>query len=240
MIKIVIFAVLGLLVGLGGGSAFSVLKAKKAFAAQGAQQAKVVADSLAKAEEEGSKHAAPAATKDSTHAPIDSTPPAELHSSPSGTKPSVTGGGVTPSPKAKTVTPPPRSSAPVSTKDSVIAKHAVGTAAPAKVAPAPWNRAVATIQPRVTVPPTASGKASGPLPPKTAPAPITPDKIGKIFAAMPARDAAKVLEQLDDSDVQSILGSLSGKQAAAILQSFPPIRAAAISKAALRGGVTKP
>jgi hypothetical protein len=50
MIKLVIFGVLGLVVGMGGGSAMSVMKAKKAFATHEAQRAKIVADSLAEAE----------------------------------------------------------------------------------------------------------------------------------------------------------------------------------------------
>jgi hypothetical protein len=137
-----------------------------------------------------------------------------------------------------------KSLAPVARADSASTKPTVG--GPAKVGATPWNRAVATVQPRATTAaPGKNGKGAAPaslanaaasLPPSS----ISPEKIAKIFAAMPAREAAKVLEQLDDSDVQSILGALSGKQAAAILQTFPPNRAAAISKAALRGGVTKP
>ena len=50
MIKLVIFGVLGLALGLGGGSAMSVMKAKKTFAAWEAKKAKAVADSLDEAE----------------------------------------------------------------------------------------------------------------------------------------------------------------------------------------------
>jgi flagellar motility protein MotE (MotC chaperone) len=52
---------------------------------------------------------------------------------------------------------------------------------------------------------------------------------------MPAKDAAKVLLQLDDTDVQTVLSGLNDRQAAAILAGFPPERAAAISRAAIRG-----
>lgn len=55
---------------------------------------------------------------------------------------------------------------------------------------------------------------------------------------MPARDAAKVLAQMDDADVRLILDALGEKQAAAILQNFPADRAAAISKYAIRGART--
>jgi hypothetical protein len=228
VIKIIVLAVLGLLVGLGGGSAFSVFKAK-----QGAH-AKVVADSVAKAHEEGTKHGTPAEAKDSARVAIDSAPPADLHAQPVGAGTSKSGTATTsPKPAAAAHPPVPQPAA----TDSAAGKHAV-TAPPAK-APAPWNRAVTTVQPRVTAG-AAKGSAGASATPTIAPKAITPDKIAKIFAAMPARDAAKVLEQLEDSDVQQILGALSGKQAAAILQTFPPNRAAAISKAALRSGVTKP
>jgi hypothetical protein len=59
-------------------------------------------------------------------------------------------------------------------------------------------------------------------------------RIGRIFAAMSPREASKVLQQLDDSDVTTIVASLTEKQAAAILQAFPPERAAAISRGSLR------
>ena len=42
------------------------------------------------------------------------------------------------------------------------------------------------------------------------------------------------LQQLDDADVMVIVGSLTEKQAAAILQAFPPERAAIVSRGALR------
>ena len=59
-------------------------------------------------------------------------------------------------------------------------------------------------------------------------------RIGRIFAAMSPREAAKVLQQLEDSDVTTIVSSLTEKQAAAILQAFPAERAAAISRGSLR------
>ena len=59
-------------------------------------------------------------------------------------------------------------------------------------------------------------------------------RIGRIFAAMSPREAAKVLQQLDDNDVTTIVSSLTEKQAAASLQAFPPERAAAISRGTLR------
>ena len=58
MIKLILFAVVGLLVGIGGGSAVSVMNAKKVYAAEVSRRASIVADSIAKAEEEGAKHVA--------------------------------------------------------------------------------------------------------------------------------------------------------------------------------------
>lgn len=59
-------------------------------------------------------------------------------------------------------------------------------------------------------------------------------RLASIFAAMPARDAARVLSEMDNSDVQLILLSLPRKQQAAILSSLPANRAALITKATLR------
>jgi hypothetical protein len=59
-------------------------------------------------------------------------------------------------------------------------------------------------------------------------------RIARIFAAMAPREAAKVLQQLNDEDVSVIVASLNEKQAAAILMAFPPERAATISRGQLR------
>ena len=45
---------------------------------------------------------------------------------------------------------------------------------------------------------------------------------------------ARLLEQMEDRDVQTILGLLAERQAAAILGSFTPQRAAAIGKLSMR------
>lgn len=59
--------------------------------------------------------------------------------------------------------------------------------------------------------------------------------LAKVFASMQAPNAAHILQQMDDSDVQLILASLSPKQQAAILGQFPAQRAATIARATLRG-----
>lgn len=63
----------------------------------------------------------------------------------------------------------------------------------------------------------------------------TERRLAKVFAAMAPREAARVLEQMNDTDVELLLGYLSERQAAVILSSFPPQRAARIGQNALRG-----
>lgn len=221
MIKVILFAVIGLLVGLGGGSAVSVMKAKKAYAADVAHKAQLVADSLAKAEEEGSKHVA------SKEKGADST----AHDSTATDSAAVEGMGA----KGAEHAPPTdvaAHDAPPAKVEEAPAKHE-----PAPATPKTYSRAVKTVEANGTRPEGTRTATRPSLPPKPLPAaPVQPGatKVAKIFAAMPPKDAAKVLEQLDDAEVQSVISAVSEKQAAAILQSFPPARAAAISKAVLR------
>lgn len=60
-------------------------------------------------------------------------------------------------------------------------------------------------------------------------------RIAKVFTAMDAKQAAKVLEHMTDADVQVILGYVGPKQAAAIMVQLPPERAAKLGKAAMLG-----
>jgi flagellar motility protein MotE (MotC chaperone) len=57
---------------------------------------------------------------------------------------------------------------------------------------------------------------------------------------MPAREAARVFEHMDDYEVQVILSQLGNREAAAILGNLAPERAAVISRAVIRGGGTRP
>lgn len=59
-------------------------------------------------------------------------------------------------------------------------------------------------------------------------------RIAAIFAAMSTKDAARVLSEMDNADLQRILLSLPRKQQAAILGSLSTERAATIAKATLR------
>ena len=90
----------------------------------------------------------------------------------------------------------------------------------------------------------AAAKAVGAEPPKTSAAAkamtdsivdASERRIAKVFTAMDAKQAAKVLEHMTDADVQVILGYVGPKQAAAIMVQLPPERAAKLGKAAMLG-----
>lgn len=51
---------------------------------------------------------------------------------------------------------------------------------------------------------------------------------------MDAKQAAKVLEHMDDADVQILLGYVGPRQAASILAELPPKRVATLSKLAMQ------
>ncbi len=58
-------------------------------------------------------------------------------------------------------------------------------------------------------------------------------RLAKIFGAMKAPDAAKVLQNLEDEEVGAILSHLTDRKAAEILGNFEPARAAALSRIVL-------
>ncbi|MCC6316068.1 MAG: hypothetical protein IT361_00155 [Gemmatimonadaceae bacterium] len=208
MIKLIIFAVLGLAVGLGGGAAASVMKARKAFGAWEAARAQVVADSILKAAE----HEASDVVVTAGHGDSAATDSAGSHAAAPAPSPA-------PEPSSKT-----KHAAP-----SAPASHA-----PEPSARTPTSKAVETV--------VSGGATARPKPIPVPPGPVDvaanvlTEKVSRIFGAMPAKDAARVLEQLEDADVKAILTGLSDKQAAGIMQHLPANRAAAISKLVLRGG----
>jgi hypothetical protein len=69
---------------------------------------------------------------------------------------------------------------------------------------------------------------------------MEPARLAKVFASMQAREAARVLEHLDDGEVQIILGQLGNREAAAVLSNLTPERAAVISRAIIRGERSHP
>ncbi len=58
-------------------------------------------------------------------------------------------------------------------------------------------------------------------------------KLAKIFSAMQAEDAADVLQEMRDDEIEVILQHMSERQAAQILGLFQPARAAALSRVVL-------
>ncbi len=92
----------------------------------------------------------------------------------------------------------------------------------------------------VTVPTEAAATAAAPVAaaaPTTsadiAPA-VTVRRLAKIFGTMAPRDAAKVLAELGDDDVHTLISYLSDRQAAAVMGSIPPERAAKITGMTMR------
>jgi hypothetical protein len=80
-------------------------------------------------------------------------------------------------------------------------------------------------------------------PPAQTPPPVTPvnaraglaadGRLAKLFAAMPAKDAARVLDQMSDADIVAILSGMTDKRAGEILALLPPTRSAAVTRLAL-------
>ncbi|MEP7344001.1 MAG: hypothetical protein ABI877_01980 [Gemmatimonadaceae bacterium] len=216
MIRMILFVVVGLLAGLGAGTGFAVMRAKSAFASESARHAKVVADSLAEHAEQivtksASEKAAPEATSDSMSQaePVAGEPIDAKTETTKATKANST---------LATSHKPTTPATGVKVEPKVTPPTSGGTHAPVAGAD-PVTRALVTSA--------ASKGEDG-----------QPKRISKIFAAMPPKDAAKVLVQMDDADVHLILDALGEKQAAAILQNFPADRLAAFTKAAIRGSRT--
>jgi hypothetical protein len=194
MTRIIIIAVVGLLVGIGGGSGIALSTAKHKFVADSVARTQLAKDGAADGE-------APPSTVDDAH--------------PDG----VMAGEHASTGQAAALPSLPAPLATVATSKPAGGREgAVGTAAQP---PAPTPAPNAARQPAAD-----TARANSPL---------QTGKLAKIFAAMPPKEAARVLEQLEDSDVTMILSAVSEKQAAAILSNIAPQRAAAISRAAVRG-----
>ena len=72
--------------------------------------------------------------------------------------------------------------------------------------------------------------AAKPVKEEMLPSGVIGERLGKIFATMPTKDAAKILAQLDDQDVSLILAKVNDKKAGEMMALLPAERAAAISK----------
>jgi hypothetical protein len=220
MLRLIMPFALGLLVGLGGTSALAVTRAKDA--ARHAVPVKPASDSTHADSTQVGEHAAVAAATpapDTTHAaaPADSAY-----------------GAPTPAPPARTPVKAPTPKRPPA--PAVVEAHTDGHDALDKgtgTAPAAKTRAdtKAGAAPRLPGREVVERLVAASTVDAKVPA---EQRLAKYFGAMPAKDAAKILEQMDDRDVQTILSFVGDRQAAAILGSLSPQRAASIGRASLR------
>jgi Uncharacterized conserved protein len=132
--------------------------------------------------------------------------------------------------------------------DSAARSHEKPAADTARKQPAPAPRvaipAESTGAPVATPPKakTAAAAMKTPATPAPAVAPPAADsvvgaserRLAKVFTAMEAKQAAKVLQHMEDGDVQIILGYVGPRQAASILAELPPERVATLSKRAMQ------
>ncbi len=82
--------------------------------------------------------------------------------------------------------------------------------------------------------PTATRAAGAASPPgNSSPVEDSVGRLPKLFTAMSARDAAKVLEQMSDHDVVLIIRGMTDRRAGEILAALPPARSAVIARAML-------
>ncbi|MFQ5538636.1 MAG: magnesium transporter MgtE N-terminal domain-containing protein [Gemmatimonadota bacterium] len=126
------------------------------------------------------------------------------------------------------------------TGDPVI--HEASDTSGEKGTPEPAPDGHATVRGSGDAPPGAQGPGGlAPAPvgaPGASPSPPTVDpaaskKLAKIFAAMKPVDAAAVLQEMSDSEVQAILMSMAERQAAQVLGKFEAERAAHLTAAVI-------
>ena len=93
---------------------------------------------------------------------------------------------------------------------------------------------------KTTTPTQKAPAAAAPAAPATADSVVEASerRLAKVFTAMEAKQAAKVLQHMEDADVQIILGYVGPRQAASIMAELPPERVATLSKRALQAKTT--
>ena len=128
----------------------------------------------------------------------------------------------------------PAPASPSSKETAALASSAVAPAARV-AAPADSARKTPAVAQPVSQPaPQASTQNPASRPTMIVPGVLVGGRLSKIFAAMSSKEAAKVLEQMDDADVVAILGSENDRKAAEILALLPTARAAVISKSVMK------
>ena len=209
MKQLLIPVVIAILAGVGGGSGFAYMQSSKAFVADSIQRA----DSLKAHPPEKAKptdsHSAPAPVVESVPmTPADSLRALEAaRAAAHGAKGADTTHAAKPasehSPTDKPGTDKPAAGHDSKSQPTVTPSSVAATANLAEMVRAARNEAMTTALPE--------------------------QRLAKIFAAMSAKDAAKVMEQMPDADVRSILSLMSDRSAAAVLTQFAPARAATIT-----------
>jgi hypothetical protein len=108
----------------------------------------------------------------------------------------------------------------------------------ASIAKAPGFSASSTLvdngpKPTVKAAP-AKPQAPAPSPAADSAVQASEQRLAKVFTAMEPKQAAKVLQHMQDADVQIILGYVGPRQAASIMAELPPERVATLSKMAMQ------
>ncbi|MBL0173465.1 MAG: hypothetical protein IPP90_22795 [Gemmatimonadaceae bacterium] len=232
MKKLLIPVLIAVLAGVGGGSGFAYMRASKAYVADSTQ----LADSL---------KAHPPAAPDSL------APDSSAHESTTSVHvPTTEVLPMTPADSIRAV------------EESRASLHGATKGLPDAAPPTPAATATPKPDPKHAEPAAADPKHPAPAAHVDAPKPgsttasvanivrdarneamntaLPEQRLSKIFAAMSAKDAAKVMEQMPDADVRAILAMMSDRTAAAVLSQFPAARAAAITKGAVRVPESKP
>jgi hypothetical protein len=240
MKKLLIPVIIAVLAGVGGGSGFSYMQASKKYVADST----TLADSLkahpeAKSDSAAAEGEVPAEHQDT--APVVEAPPmtpadsiraleasrGALHEATKGVADAVPAKG---EPKGEPKAEP------------AATKHEPAKAEPVKAVPTKTAPAKSGAKPSDSKTNSTASVADAVRDARNDAlnTPLPEQRLAKIFTAMSAKDAAKVMEQMPDSDVRTILGLMNDKTAAAILTQFPPQRAAVITKGSARSTGTTP
>jgi hypothetical protein len=221
MKKTIIIVVAGLLVGILGGSFVRGTKERDVILAQMAAE-KATADSLASIEGVDDSHEADASGQGESQ--IDDALDEGVLVADSGVEDDP---GHTPTPSEE---PVKREGAPAENEiDPSVEEYS----APAE-----------SVEDGQTASPSFSEPAENPVPPPIDPTELInegPARLAKIFGAMEPKDAAAVLENLSDIEVESILLTMSDRKVAGILGEFAPERAASLSRVVMapRSGIDR-
>lgn len=233
MKRLLLPLIAGLLVGVGGGTGFYMMRAPDS--SQIDLQA--VADSLAAEEalvDSGDSTAAMAAAPEGAS-------PGGADTTSGGSPAGATGSGD--GPPAEGGTPVPTAAA-----DPTAAQTAAAVDPGSGVSGVPGAGTPAVGAPASGAPATGEPVASGPTPatsPENTTAGTTVDRedsarrMARIFSTMQPRDAAKVMTLMDRGEIELVLRQLDNRSAAKILAGLDPDLAADLSQALMRPGGTR-